>query len=192
MRIAMFFATGCVFAALAVACGSSDSGGGGGGAGGGAGAAGSAGSGGSGGGSSGDCSPPQCFMDLMAACMPTGACTKSGSGDITSGLVANSCYANGVKQSTTMTTGATGMTSHMTWYKSDGSTCFTADGATDSNGNHTEYKDTGGNTVVTVTVGMTGGATTYECGGQTFTVDPSKCSSDGGSDSCTAGDCTVP
>lgn len=200
MRIGMLMATGCVFAALAVACGSSDSGGGGGGSGGAAGSAGAGGSSGaggsagSGGSTTGDpCTVPQCFMDVMAACMPTGTCTTETSGDMTSGMVSNACYENGVKWSTSMTTGTGGITSQMKGYKTDGSVCFTADATTDAGGNNTTvYKDPGGTTLVTVTVA--GGKMTYACGGQTITIDPSACpKGDGGTTSpCTPGTCTVP
>lgn len=185
MRIGMLVATGCVFAALAVACGSSDTGP--------AGSAGASGSAGSGGSNTGDsCAVPQCFLDLMAACRPEGTCTTESSGDTTS-MVSNACYENGVKWSTTVTMGGAGITSEMKGYKADGSLCFTAGGTTDTSGNNTtEYKDLGGTTVVTVTV--TGGKMTYVCGGQTVTIDPSACpKGDGGTTSdCTQGTCAIP
>lgn len=218
MRIAMLMATGWTLAALAMGCGGSDSEGGGsnnpGGGGAGNGGAGSdndsgagtdegngnGGNGGDGGGSTaGSCEVPQCILGLMAACIPGGACTSSTSGNIASGIVANNCFANGVKSMTSMTTGASGLSNEMTWYKADGSLCFTMDGTTDANGNATEYKDAAGNVVATATATLTDGKMTYSCDGQTFVVDPAQCADDGeddddgdGGSGCTPGACTVP
>jgi hypothetical protein len=201
--IALWLGFVIVSSAAAVACSSSDSGGGGAagsagsagtaGSGGSAGAGGSGGSGGAGGsgGSSGGCEFPQCFTDLMAGCNFTGACTQSTSTS-GGGIVANVCYADGGK----LTTSSSASGTQATGYKSGGSVCFTADTTYDSTNATATYKDPNGATVATVTTPLAGGATTIQCGGQTYTIDPSQCADGGsggaGGSSCTQGTCTVP
>lgn len=139
---------------------------------------------------------PQCFLDLMAPCTPVGACAQSTSSSGTSAQV-NACYANGVKAATQTNFSGTSFTSHLTYYKADGSVCFTGDGATDASGNTTTYKNAAGQTVLTVQAPVGGtGVMTYTCGGKTYQVDPSSAAcqghGDGGSGGCTDGACTIP
>lgn len=142
-----------------------------------------------------DCSNcwPKCFLDMFQPCTPSGACVQQNTASGT-GATVNACYDSGVKASTIVS--ATGASS--TYYKADGSVCFTGESTYSATTVTATYKDASGTTLLTDTTPITGSQVqTIVCGGKTYTVDPASaacmaCQTGGTSSSCTNGTCTVP
>jgi hypothetical protein len=142
-----------------------------------------------------DCSQcwPQCFLDMFAPCTPSGACTQQSTTGGT-GATVNVCYDNGVKATTGV--GATGAST--TYYKADGSVCFTGESAYSGSTVTATYKDASGAVLLTDTTASAGSQVqTIVCGGKTYMVDPSSaactaCQTGGMSSSCTNGTCAAP
>ncbi|MFT3773261.1 MAG: hypothetical protein QM820_48400 [Minicystis sp.] len=131
---------------------------------------------------------PQCFLDMFAACTPTGACTQQNAGtDV------NACYENGVKVSS----GISPTGSSLTYYKADGTVCFTADSSFSATSATSTYKDADGNVLLKDTADVNTGAQTVECGGQTYMIDSGSdackaCAESTTGETCTNGTCTTP
>jgi hypothetical protein len=124
-------------------------------AGGGAGSLGSAGMGGSAGslgtagtgGSAGGARCPQCLVDLMSSCMPSGACVNQTT--LGPPATSNVCWANNVK--VVATTSQT-LPPHPTetWKKPDGSICYVVESTSTAGGSSAiTYKNAGGTVVAT-------------------------------------------
>ena len=86
----------------------------------------------------------------------------------------------------------------LTYYKSDGSVCFTATNAYSGTTVTGTYKDANGNVLLTDTTPITGGTIqTIECGGKTYEVDPDSaacksCQTGSSASDCASGTCAVP
>ena len=123
------------------------------------------------------CDVPPCLAKLITGCTPSGTCIRQMSGSISTGITANTCYSNGVKQSRveTLDSAFTSATFVLTFSRS-GITCFSEGGTSTvgAGGNSgslaVSVRNGSGVVVATVTLAAITGETTVTWGGQTYTV----------------------
>jgi hypothetical protein len=147
--------------------GAAGTGAGGGGAGGG-GSGGGALDGGDGGASA--CTIP-CLADVVAGCVPAGACVWQGT--VLTGL--DTCYANGVM--TTLMFGTEALV--LTYRRADGSPCYSIESIADvvTRSATFVYKDATGATIGTGEVDDVSRKFTFRCGGESYDLGTSGCGS---------------
>jgi hypothetical protein len=135
---------------------------------------------------------PACFLALTGVCPITGACTQHSTklnGSFTSDL----CYSDGVKVETVVG----GASTKATFYKPDGSVCFTSTSTLSGSTITATFDDASGATAFTVTSSAKDSAAqTITCGGASHVVHLDSpacqaCQGSGGTQ-CKEGACAVP
>lgn len=138
--------------------------------------------------STGTCNYPSCLTGVMTTCVPSGSCVQQTD---TVTYATNTCYANGVKQITSLNA-VTG--SAVVTVKNGSATCYSMEigGITATATNYTlTVKNSSGQIIATGTVDGAGSTTIACTGGQPVTID-SNCDPTGSSSStttCTTGTC---
>jgi hypothetical protein len=149
--------------------------------------------------STGNCNYPQCYIDLVKDCVPSGACvqqtTTIGSPIPTSSNIAI-CYDNGVKMLTVMDFSNVSLLTQTETVKNASGVCYTMEAliSAASSGNITyTMKNAAGATVATLAIDTTAQTETITCTGGPPVVVPTNCgssNSDAGSGTtCTTGTC---
>jgi hypothetical protein len=144
--------------------------------------------------STGTCGYPQCYIDLVKNCVPSGACQQQSSG---SGLTTsvNACYANGVKVITATEVSITlsSVTTTITTKNAQG-VCYSLEAPYAVGSGNVTYtmKNAAGTTVATVATNTNAKTTTITCTGGSPVVVPTNCNDGvdaGNSSPCTTGTC---
>lgn len=134
---------------------------------------------GGGGAPAGECTAPQCLIDLVTGCEPEGACTQGINFDPTNpdptDISIAICWENGVKAG--MEGLGTGDTAVFE-YQKNGDTCYTAEFPIESTTTSEIYfKDASGQLVATEVVDQESNTVTITCedGGESVTYSPDDC-----------------
>jgi hypothetical protein len=141
------------------------------------------------------CGVPACYLDLVLACMPDGACVRqtttmcgasvcpTPSTTTPTAVMSNMCFDNGVKILMEMDTSNPLATTATDTVKKGSAVCFTTVSgpvSSDSRAVPVTVKNAAGTTVATVVVDMTARTETITCVGGSSVVVSMDCGSSGG------------